>query len=268
MTTREKPIGEDDLQALVDGRLTPERRAEVEAYLAAHPSVAADVASDTEIARQLRARVAAKGQESIPSRLRVANIVAERRRSIRRRIGSIAAAVAFLAVGSGIGWFANGLWGQGGLQPDTVTAATTRDAISAYRTFVVEKLHPVEVGVDQEAHLVQWLSRRLGKPLSAPDLGAQGFQLMGGRLLPADGGPAAMFMYADQAGNRLTLYARSGTGDTMAGFRFDQEKDVSAFAWIDRDLAYVVAAKTERPQLLTIAEAVYYQLTPAGAGQP
>jgi hypothetical protein len=40
--------------------------------------------------------------------------------------------------------------------------------------------------VGQEAHLIQWLSKRLGRQLIAPDLTAGGFQLMGGRLLPAD----------------------------------------------------------------------------------
>ena len=35
-----RPIGEDDLQAALDGRLPPERRALVERYLATHPEAA------------------------------------------------------------------------------------------------------------------------------------------------------------------------------------------------------------------------------------
>ena len=42
---------------------------------------------------------------------------------------------------------------------------------------------------------MQWLSKRLGRPLVVPDLAAVGFRLMGGRLLPAEDGPAAQFMY-------------------------------------------------------------------------
>ena len=35
---------------------------------------------------------------------------------------------------------------------------------------MVEVAHPVEVGAAQEAHLLQWLSKRLGRKLAAPDL--------------------------------------------------------------------------------------------------
>jgi anti-sigma factor RsiW len=262
VTPRDQPIGDDDLQAFIDGRVTPERRAAIEAYLAAHTAAAEAVAADTRIGAMLRARLAARSEEPIPPRLRVANILAERRSRTRRRLGAVAAALAWLVVGVGGGWFAHSaLRGGAALQPNAA-AETTRDAIAAYRTFVVEKLHPVEVRADQEAHLVQWLSRRLGKPLAAPDLTAQGYELMGGRLLPTETGPAAMFMYADKAGDRLTLYARADEPAAGTGFRFEREDGVAAFAWVDRDLSYVVTAKTDRPHLLAVAEAIYDQLAP------
>ena len=37
------PIGEDDLQAYIDGKLPPDRQALVDAYLAGHPEVSARV---------------------------------------------------------------------------------------------------------------------------------------------------------------------------------------------------------------------------------
>jgi anti-sigma factor RsiW len=48
--------------------------------------------------------------------------------------------------------------------------------------------------------------------------------------------------------------------DTEAGFRFEREDDTSAFSWVDHDLSYVVAARTNRPRLLTRAETVDHQL--------
>jgi anti-sigma factor RsiW len=264
VTARDQPIGDDDLQAFIDGRVAPERRAAIEAYLATHPAAAEAVTADSQIGAMLRARLAARSEEPIPSRLRIANILAERRSRVRRRLAAVAAAVAWLVIGGGAGWFANTALHGGSAARPGAAAETTRDAIAAYRTFVVEKLHPVEVRADQEAHLVQWLSRRLGKPLTAPDLTAEGYELMGGRLLPTDAGPAAMFMYADKAGDRLTLYARVDGSDTGTGFRFEREEGVAAFAWVDRDLSYVVAAaKTDRPHLLAVAEAIYDQLSPA-----
>jgi anti-sigma factor RsiW len=124
---------------------------------------------------------------------------------------------------------------------------------------VSERLHPVEVPAEQEAHLVQWLSRRVGKPLAAPNLTVQGYRLIGGRLLPDSGEAAALFMYENTQGNRLTLYARSGGNDEQTSFRFETQDDVSAFSWIDNGLSYVVTAKVERAQLLPIAEAIYRQ---------
>ena len=66
------------------------------------------------------------------------------------------------------------------MPPGAVARMITADAIAAHRTFSVEVRHPVEVDAGQEAHLVQWLSKRLGRSLVVPDLAAAGFQLMAG----------------------------------------------------------------------------------------
>jgi anti-sigma factor RsiW len=262
MSTGERPIGEDDLQGLIDGRLRPERREAVEAYLGAHPNEAAKAALDSEMRTALRARLAFKAEQPIPSRLRIHSIRAERRRTMMRRFGGVAAASAWLLFGAGAGWFGNDLLRARGLHQAS-RSGTTADAFAAYRTFVVETAHPVEVRADQEAHLVQWLSRRLGKPVSAPDLRAQGFRLIGGRLLPAGAGPAAMFMYDDDRGTRLTLYSRSGRPEEQAAFRFESQGDVSGFSWIDRGLSYVVTSGTDRARLLGVAELIERQVRQA-----
>jgi anti-sigma factor RsiW len=137
--------------------------------------------------------------------------------------------------------------------------AAADNAIAAHRIYVSERLHPVEVPGDQEAHLVQWLSRRVGKPLKAPDLSAQGYRLIGGRLLPSGSEAAALFMYENGGGGRLTLFARASTEGRETAFRFEAQDGISAFSWIDNGLSYVVSAKADRVQLLPIAEAIYHQ---------
>lgn len=263
MTTEDRrPIGDDDLQAFIDGRLDADRRAAVEAYLEAHPEIAADIADDIEINRQLRARLAGIAADPVSSRLRVSHLLAARRRRIGERLRLAAAAVLLMIAGGSAGWFANDLAGHRfGSHRTDVAEAATRDAIAAYRTFAVEKLHPVEVKADEEAHLNQWLSRRLGHAIPAPDLSAQGWSLMGGRLLPTTSdGPAAMFMYADTAGRRLTLYARSDDGGKPTGFHMDREADIGALGWSDRSLSYVVTGRGDRGELMGAAEAISRQL--------
>jgi anti-sigma factor RsiW len=123
---------------------------------------------------------------------------------------------------------------------------------------VVEVAHPIEVGAAQEAHLLQWLGKRLGRPLAAPDLSRFGYRLMGGRLLPAGSAAAAQLMYDDASGRRLTVYVRAASG-TETAFRFQQEGDAATFAWIDQGFGFAVTAMASRDELLPIAEAVYHR---------
>lgn len=258
----ELPIGEDDLQAYVDGYLPPERRTAVETYLESHEGSAAQVAAYARQREALRRSLSTKADEPIPARLRVANITADRRRGFLRAWTGSAAAAIWLLAGSVIGAAGHAWLASRNVPGNTETQHIAQDAMAAYRTYVVEIAHPVEVGANQETHLVQWLSRRLGKPIRAPNLAPQGFHLVGGRLLPAESTPAALFMYEDGKGKRLTFYARPGSGDGPTAFRFEAQGDISAFSWIDRDLSYVLTGRTDRETLLSIAEAIYRQAEP------
>jgi anti-sigma factor RsiW len=250
--TSDGPIVEDDLQAYVDGRLTDVRRAAVEAYLAQNPDVRERVALDIRQRNTLRGQLEGKLAEPVPPRLWVANIRAARRTAMLRRLTAVAASLLIFTVGAGTGWFA----AHREILAPPATAGVAQNASAAYRTYVVEVAHPVEVASTQEAHLLQWLSRRLGKPLSAPDLTPFGYKLMGGRLLPANAGAAAQLMYDDASGKRLTLYVRAAQGSETA-FRFQRDGDAATFAWIDQGFGFAVTAPVTREELLPIAEAVY-----------
>lgn len=254
-----RPVGEDDLHGLIDGRLEPERRALVEAWLAGNPARAAEVSADRALRERLRQRLAPIAEEAIPARLRVANIRPRHRYTGAGWFPMAAAAVLCLTLGGAGGWIGHAL--RGG--PATAMAAegpATQDAVAAFRTFVVEAAHPVEVRADDKPHLVAWLSKRLGHAVAAPDLTAQGFRLMGGRLLPAGTESAAMLMYDDDRGTRLTLYSRVGDGGGRTLFRFAREGDVAAFSWVDDGMSYVVTGRTDEAQLLTVAQAVDAQV--------
>jgi anti-sigma factor RsiW len=261
-----RPVDEDDLQASIDGRLAPERAEMVETYLAAHPEERERLSQYAEQREALRAAFGTVFETPAPARLRVANLLAEQRRRHRQQFTRIAASVVLLFLGGIGGWTARDLVPRLTSSASAVLASTVfDDAIAAHRTFSVETRHPVEVGANEEAHLVQWLSKRLGHRLIAPDLTALGFQLMGGRLLPADSGPAAMFMYEDGKGTRLSCYYLSVDFAGETEFKYREQNGISAFYWVDAGLAYAITANAPRELLLKIAEIVYQQNSPDGA---
>ncbi len=265
MTPIERPVEEDELHAHVDGRLPPERAAAVDAYLAAHPEAQARFSQFAEQRQALRAAFAEQAGGPIPTHLRVAHLLEERQRRRYRQLAQVAAAVCLLVLGGIVGWVARDVTTPFvSSTPGVAARIITADAIAAHRTFSVEVRHPVEVDSGQEAHLVQWLSKRLGRQLVLPDLTIAGFRLMGGRLLPAEDGPAAQFMYENGKGDRLTCYLRTGVGGETA-FRYHEEGGVGAFYWADEGFGYAIAAKADRDLLLRIAEIVYQQTSPDSA---
>jgi anti-sigma factor RsiW len=120
---------------------------------------------------------------------------------------------------------------------------------------------PVEIKAENEDQLVTWLSKRLGTPVRPPKLGAQGFELIGGRLLPGNSGAVAQFMYQDAGGQRLTLYVSTEiTSNHDTAFRFSQEGPVNVFYWIDGKFGYALSSGIDKGALARLASAVYDQL--------
>jgi anti-sigma factor RsiW len=245
------PVTEADLHAYVDAVSPPARSAEVEAYLAERPEEAARVRSYREQILALRREFDPVLDEPVPERL-----LPQRRRRTHVRY---AAAAACIVLGGVIGWYLRAYTSDRLLEP----AAWAHRAVVAHIVYSPEVRHPVEVGADQEAHLVAWLSKRLGAQLNVPRLGSLGYTLVGGRLLPGERGPVAQFMYQDAKGTRLTLYVRANAdGNRETAFRFAQERGIGVFYWLDHQLGYALSGDVEKSELLRVATAVYKQLNP------
>jgi anti-sigma factor RsiW len=261
MTGTSDSVGEDELMAYVDGRLSPERAESVRAYLAMHPEVRERLLQYAEHRNALRAAFATQIVEPIPRRLRVARLLAERRSRRQRWFIQITAAICLIVLGGIGGWAARDVVPLlVSPAPEVVARMISADAIAAHRTFAVELRHPVEVGADQEAHLVQWLSKRLGRPLVVPDLVATGFRLMGGRLLPAEAGPAAQLMYENDRGGRLTVYLRVGIAGETKLYQADDR--LGMFYWADEGLGCAIVGEADRSLLRRAAASVYEQTFP------
>ncbi|TMS58364.1 anti-sigma factor [Imbroritus primus] len=251
-----KPPLDSELHALIDRRLSPQQAAETEQRLAHHPEEAARVRDWRRQKEALHAAFDGWLETPVPAHLQRAA-----RRTPQWRYG-MAAALAGLVLGGVVGYSVRGLWPVSSplLAERNYATKLRTQATLAHVTYSPEVRHPVEVAASQEAHLVQWLSKRLGHAVAIPHLQAQGFELVGGRLLPAGPAPAAQFMYQDARQQRLTLYVRPSEGNRETAFRFAREGAVSVFYWVDGPFGYALSGSMPREELLAAAEAAYHQL--------
>jgi anti-sigma factor RsiW len=252
MIDRDTAVTDDELHAYVDGELPADRRNAVERWLATHPDDAARVAAWRAQAELIRVRYGGVARNPVPVRLDLDRLARAERKWTWLAAASIV--LAFL-VGGATGWFGRGVLGTTVPAAQTVTA----EALEAHKLYIAEVRHPIEVPAEA-SHLVPWLSRRVGSTLRAPDLGAFGLKLMGGRLLPwQPGKPAAMLMYESASGERYTLYcARTAAPETA--LHYNVAGQVAAVYWGDGDLGFVVSGPADREKLLKIAQAAYEQL--------
>ncbi|MGA9006382.1 MAG: anti-sigma factor [Xanthobacteraceae bacterium] len=252
MIDRDQIVGEDELNAYVDGELPAERLGAVEAWLASHPDDAVKVAAWRQQAELIRARYGAAVNEKPPQRLNVDRLT-------RRRYGALAAGIAAtlmaLLAGGVAGWTARGAMAA---NPSDL-ALFTSDALDAYRLYTVEVRHPVEVPGDQQPHLQDWLSKRVGSQLRPPDLNKLGLKLVGGRLLPGPTGPTAFFMYEGASGERFTLYC-GRTSDQQTALLYTTGEHNAAYYWVDGNVAYVLSGPAQQDRLHEIAKSAYDQI--------
>jgi len=253
MTDRNIPVTEDELHAYVDNELPAERRSDVEAWLATHPDDAARVHSWRTMAEALHARYDSVIDEAVPKRLEIERLVRQPRKWV---YGAIAATLAAFIMGGGVGWLARGA----AAAAPSALQNLTGDAIEAHRLYVVEVRHPVEVPGSERSHLQQWLTKRCGWAVRAPELAGAGLKLVGGRLLPGSGGPASFMMYESASGERFTIYTAKSTAEATQ-MRFAAEGKESTLFWADDGVVYaVVSTGADRGRLTQIAQAVYDQM--------
>jgi anti-sigma factor RsiW len=199
MTDPNIPVTEDELHAYVDNELPAERRGDIETWLAGHPDDAERVQAWRAMADELHARYDAVADEPVPKRLEMERLVRQPRKWI---YGAIAATLVAFIAGGGVGWLA-----RGAAASPSALQTFTLDALDAHRLYVVEVRHPVEVPGSERAHLQAWLTKRCGWDVRAPELGATGLKLVGGRLLPGAGGPASFLMYETASGAASPMWS-------------------------------------------------------------
>ncbi|WP_211464101.1 anti-sigma factor family protein [Collimonas silvisoli] len=226
------------LSAWVDNELSGPARTAVVERLASDPQDSARVADYRAQNAALKA-LFAMPQENVRC------IFLPRRAPWWRRAGAAGGWLAAgLLCGLASGWMVPYFYDE---QP-----AFAKRADIAYAVYAPEQRHPVEIAAVEEEHLINWLSKRLDRPLTAPSLQEYGYMLVGGRLLPGEAGPAAQFMYQNGKGERLTLYVTAASKDTTA-FRLLQDGKRATFYWVSQGMGYALSGQTSVARLRSMA---------------
>ncbi|MGD9913568.1 MAG: anti-sigma factor [Rhizobiaceae bacterium] len=246
-----------DIHLGLDGELPDDERAGFEAWLESNPDRKAQsvrLAADRD---RLRLALGAIADEPVPQQLQnlVTAPVHVRRPRWRRLVWHAVAAVVLLAAGLGAGYFA----GQSGFGADPGVQLAD-NAIQAHVVYAAEKRHAVEVASDDSEHLQSWLSNRTGVSLTLPDLSSEGFHLLGGRLLPTTRGPAALLLYEDAGGARVSIYVTASSAPKSWGKVESQGDGTTAIYWLDQGFGCAVVGMLPDERMSAVARDAWRQL--------
>ncbi|MCX7304631.1 MAG: anti-sigma factor [Hyphomicrobiales bacterium] len=261
MTRRD--FSERDIHLALDGELPDEDRRDFEAWLEATPDMKARSLRFEADRARLREAFAGVLEERVPDRLAMraaGEAPAPATRVARWRFA--AAAAVFLALGAGGGYLA-GVEAIG-IEPQAEDELA-EEAIAAHTIYAAEQRHAVEVGADDKDHLLAWLSKRVGLTLVAPDLAAEGFHLVGGRLLPAGQKTAGLLLYEDAGSNRISIYVTAEGDEKSKGVYKHETGGASAVYWLDDGWGCAIVGTLPQDRLVDVGRKAYRQLL-AGAG--
>lgn len=268
---KSKMITEEDIHGYVDGVLSDERYAQVEAYLRTKPEEAARVQAYRRQNDLLRQHFKSVLQEPVPERLRqsVPGGLIEMRPRMARRILQVAAGIAVIFLSGLAGWTMRDHFGQihqesarQNIAGTAVVVDLPRRAALAHVIYSPAVERPKEIAADHEDQLIDWLSQRLELQVRPPKLHATGFELIGARVVSGQAGPIVQFMYHNSLGERITLYVctQAHTGHDR-NFHFDQEGVVNVFYWTDGSFGYAVSSGIQKAELEQVTQTAFDQLT-------
>jgi len=254
--TNRREIDDLALQAYLDSELDPGRAAEVETWLQSYPDAAARIEAWRRNDQLLRAALDPTLDESPTPSLATAPFRAPSSdRAWHRRAVRATAAVLLLALGASGGWLAKERLSPSS-RAEAPAAALAVQALDAHAVYAADLRHPIEVPAAERDHLNAWLSRRIRQPIAAPDLASAGYALLGGRLLSDRGKPAALFMYEDAGGKRLTVLVAESDEAREPGMKQALREDLRAISWSDGPLTLAVTGPIDGDRLRGIGEIV------------
>ncbi len=244
-----------EANALSDGELSGDAAAEARVAVASDDELRGAAAWRDTLNAQLHAAYDAELSRPLPARTRRL-LAASAGWSLPSGTRRIAAALAIAATAAVLGYGAGALDWRSLNQMDRVVSM----GLGAHQVYAGEIRHPVEVAGSESAHLAKWLGARLGVPFTAPDITDTGFALVGGRLLAEGQRPAALLMYEDSTGRRVSLYMEKWPNSDETEIRQTANGAFNTFYWVDKNFACAVSSNLDPARLKVVSEQLYASL--------
>jgi anti-sigma factor RsiW len=272
---------EQDFHAAADDQLSPARLVEIQQWLASHPGDALRVSAWRSQKEALRAYFDPVLDDPVPPHLLRATEVTSTKVPMKQILAASACVLVGGAIGYGVavasrpavtstivaatstrtaGAAGAGVSAPGASARGTIAASLARQAAIAHELYSQDVRHPVEISASDSSLLLQWLSDRLGQRVVFAQLGAFGYNLLGGRLLPGSDGAAAQFMYQGPNGIRLTLYVRNDSATPASGPGYTTEGSLGVAYWNNGALAYALTGPVLREPLMAMAVSAQAEL--------
>ncbi|PTT26213.1 anti-sigma factor [Pseudomonas sp. HMWF021] len=246
------PPSENDLHAYVDHQLSPAERRVIDAWLANHPEQAAKVHAWQQDAQQLRVALSGALQQPGNPALDPALIRQRRKHRSRRHLASAAVLLMAVSVGGFSGWQAREMTLVHAPLPMT-------DALQAYRLIAEQGILPADYRVEGTGDMQHWLDRYFRQASRLPDLTGAGFQPVSARLLSTDEGPAAMVLYEDRNGHKVSFYVRPpGPNNTFLPRGSRSDGDLQADYWSGGGYNYALVSPTDSPSTKQLKQSMQF----------
>jgi anti-sigma factor RsiW len=238
-----EPVSEFDVHAFIDGELSPQRAAEVEAAMERDPDLAARIQGFQADKRALIAAYQPLADAPVPARLMSA---------ARRRPSPLTNKWVRRAALAGVTALAASLLLT--LVPRAPPDSAVEQALAARQN----ARKPIrELSGSEQANVEatgRAMSDMLGNPTRVPDLSHAGFNLVSAEIY----GDAVQLRYEDAERRLFTVYLRPSAGPDA--FEVTERGPVRICVWQNADVTAVMTGALSTPELFRLASLAYSSL--------
>ena len=245
--TEDQIVGEAALHAFLDNELDHEANTEVELWLKQNPEYIKELSIWQSQKDKLKEVYDPIAKEKIPKAIQTAlNRSTPNAKKFSWK--TLAASLIFLTLGTMLGFYIN----QSPLKKKWPKFAYA--AISSHIVFAQDLTRPVEFAEPQKNYLLAWIKYRTGKQITPPELSTTGFKLLGGRVLAYANKPAALFMYENVQGKRVTLFVAQNYISQNRPPTFWSNDKINCYYWYKDNLNFAITSDISQEKLQEITK--------------